>query len=224
MLRSIRCYVWFFCIVGILYSVTPLIAQIDRGTIEGLVKDPSGAVIPGATVKIIQTATNSTYELVTNGEGLYVAPNLPVATYRVVIQAAGFSTFSREPVEVRAHVQVRVDAVLQIGAVTDVSTVTAEAPLLDVSATSNSTGLPSKTVEKLPLIVSVYQRLYWEHVGHGGTFLEPHGGKFAEAATQWLLWQLKGDKRAGAMFKCSLETKCGLCTAPEWKVERKNQR
>lgn len=158
MFRSIRCYVWFLCIAGILCSVTPLIAQIDRGTIEGLVKDPSGAVIPGAKVKIIQTATNSTYELVTNGEGLYIAPNLPAATYKVVIQAAGFSTFSREPVEVRAHVQVRVDAALQIGAVTDVSTVTAEAPLLDVSTTSNSTGLQSETVEKLPLIVSIYQR------------------------------------------------------------------
>lgn len=101
--RNIRCYVWFFCIAGVLCSVTPLIAQIDRGTIQGLVKDPSGAVIPGASVKIIQIATNSTYGLVTNGEGLYIAPNLPVATYKVVIQAEGFSTFSREPIEVRAH-------------------------------------------------------------------------------------------------------------------------
>ena len=99
MLRAIRCYVWFFCIMGILCSVTPLIAQIDRGSIQGLVKDPSGAVIVGASVKIVQTATNSTYDLVTNGEGVYIAPNLPVGTYRVVIQAPGFSTFSREPVE-----------------------------------------------------------------------------------------------------------------------------
>jgi hypothetical protein len=157
MLRSVRFYVWFFCIAGIL-SVIPLMAQIDRGTIQGVVKDPSGAVIPGASVKIVQITTNSTYDLVTNAEGLYVAPNLPVATYRVVIQAPGFSTFSREPIEVRAQVQVRVDAELKIGAVTTVSTVTGEAPLLDVSATSNSTGLQSETVEKLPLIVSIYQR------------------------------------------------------------------
>jgi dienelactone hydrolase len=57
-------------------------------------------------------------------------------------------------------------------------------------------------------------------VGHGGTFLEPHGGRFAEAATQWLLWQLKGDKKAEKMF---LGDKCGICTDPEWKVKRKNQ-
>ena len=57
-------------------------------------------------------------------------------------------------------------------------------------------------------------------VGHGGTFFEPHGGKFAEASTQWLLWQLKGDKKASEMF---LGDDCGLCIDPEWKVERKNQ-
>jgi hypothetical protein len=158
MLRSVRCYVWYFCIAGILCWVTPSIAQIDRGTIEGSVKDPSGAVIPGAKVQIIRTATNSTYDLVTNGEGLYIAPNLPAATYKIVIQANGFSTFAREPVEVRAHVMVRLDVVLQIGAMTEISTVTSEAPLLDVSATSNSSGLASKTIEELPLIVSIYQR------------------------------------------------------------------
>ena len=58
-------------------------------------------------------------------------------------------------------------------------------------------------------------------VGHGGTFLDPHGGKFAEATTQWLLWQLKGDKKAGEMFHGD---KCGLCTDPEWKIKRKNHR
>ncbi|NLD36654.1 MAG: carboxylesterase family protein [Desulfatiglans sp.] len=57
------------------------------------------------------------------------------------------------------------------------------------------------------------------YVGHGGTFFEPHGGKFAEAATQWLLWQLKGDKKAGEMF---LGDKCGICMDPDWKVKRKN--
>jgi hypothetical protein len=56
-------------------------------------------------------------------------------------------------------------------------------------------------------------------VGHGGTFGEPHGGKFADTATQWLLWQLKGDKKAGQMF---VGDYCGLCGKPEWKVERKN--
>jgi hypothetical protein len=58
-------------------------------------------------------------------------------------------------------------------------------------------------------------------VGHGGTLVEPHGGKFAETATQWLLWQLKGDQQAGQTF---VGDNCGLCRQAEWKVERKNMK
>jgi hypothetical protein len=55
--------------------------------------------------------------------------------------------------------------------------------------------------------------------GHMGTLWEPHGGKFAEVATQWLLWKLKGDEKAGLIFAGD---SCGLCRATEWKVRRKN--
>jgi hypothetical protein len=85
MLRAIRCYVWFFCIAGILFAVNPLMAQIDRGAIEGRVIDQSGAVVPDATIQVIQVQTNSTLTFITNEEGLYVAPNLPMGTYRLVI-------------------------------------------------------------------------------------------------------------------------------------------
>jgi hypothetical protein len=55
--------------------------------------------------------------------------------------------------------------------------------------------------------------------GHMGTFWQPHGGKFAETATQWLLWQLKGDQKAKTVFAGE---DCGLCRQAEWKVQRKN--
>jgi hypothetical protein len=55
--------------------------------------------------------------------------------------------------------------------------------------------------------------------GHNGTYWQPHGGKFAEVATEWLLWQLKGDKKASATFTGE---QCGLCKVSEWKVARKN--
>ena len=56
-------------------------------------------------------------------------------------------------------------------------------------------------------------------VGHDGTLWQPHGGKFAEVATQWLLWRLKHDAKAARTFNGD---PCGLCKAAEWKVERKN--
>jgi dienelactone hydrolase len=58
-------------------------------------------------------------------------------------------------------------------------------------------------------------------VGHGGTFRQPNGGRVAQIAASWLDWQLRGDRRAGAMF---VGADCGLCGVPGWKIERKGLR
>ncbi len=55
-------------------------------------------------------------------------------------------------------------------------------------------------------------------VGHGGTFQEPFGGDAAQAARQWLDWQLKGDRSAAAQF---VGASCGLCTSTLWRIQRK---
>jgi dienelactone hydrolase len=55
-------------------------------------------------------------------------------------------------------------------------------------------------------------------VGHGGTFIEPNGGRAATVAVSWLDWQLKGDKQAARRFTGA---DCGLCTDPAWKVQRR---
>jgi len=130
-----------------------LFGQIDRGTIEGVVTDRSGAVVPNARVQIIRTETNSALELSTNGEGLYNAPNLPVATYRVVIGKTGFGTVVREPVDVRPRASVRVDVSLNPGTVTESITITADAPVLDTAAINNSVGFKDTLIQEVPLIV-----------------------------------------------------------------------
>jgi len=56
-------------------------------------------------------------------------------------------------------------------------------------------------------------------VGHGGTYAKPHGGDFAKVATAWLQWQLKGDKKAAAMFQGD---PCGVARMEGWKVEKKH--
>src|SRR5437016_13157093 len=126
--------------------VSQLSAQIDRGTILGLVTDSSGAVIPSAKVQVVKIDTNTTTDLATNGAGLYTAPNIPLGTYRLVFQAQGFGKLIREPVEIRAGAQVRVDVTLTPGAVSDSVTISAEAPLLDVATISNSAGFKSDLV------------------------------------------------------------------------------
>jgi hypothetical protein len=136
-----------------LFFVFPSWGQIDRGTIQGLVKDQSGAVVPGAKIRIIQIATNSTLEMTTNGEGAYTAPNMPAAAYRIVIEKEGFKTFTREPVDVQSRSQITVDVVLVPGSLSESVTVSSEAPILDTAAVNNSVAFTNKLVEELPLIV-----------------------------------------------------------------------
>lgn len=57
------------------------------------------------------------------------------------------------------------------------------------------------------------------NVGHGGTYRHVNGGWFGEVGEAWLAWRLKGDREAGKMFA---GPKCGLCVAPEWKIEKNN--
>jgi hypothetical protein len=59
---------------------------------------------------VIRIDTNSALDLQSNGEGLYIAPNLPAGDYQVVIEKQGFATYRRGPVEVRSRAEVKVDA------------------------------------------------------------------------------------------------------------------
>jgi len=69
-----------------------------------------------------------------------------------------------------------------------------------------------KRIDQVPAVVANLD------VGHGGTFIEPNGGRAASVAVSWLDWQLKGDASAAKQFTGK---DCGLCKDPAWKVERK---
>ena len=69
-----------------------------------------------------------------------------------------------------------------------------------------------KKIDTIPVMVANLD------VGHGGTFLQPNGGRAASVAASWLDWQLKGDAQAAKRFT---GPNCGLCKDPDWKVERK---
>jgi hypothetical protein len=70
-----------------------------------------------------------------------------------------------------------------------------------------------KRIEHIPVMVANLD------VGHGGTFMQPNGGLEASVAVSWLDWQFKGDARAAKRFT---GPDCGLCTDPQWRIQRKN--
>src|SRR2546428_11782132 len=79
---------------GLLSSLSH--AQVPTGTILGTVKDASGAIVPGASVRITNELTNQTRELLTDDNGNYSAPYLPIGTYTVTIELTGFKSYRVE--------------------------------------------------------------------------------------------------------------------------------
>src|SRR2546430_952916 len=91
-------------------------AQSERGTIAGTVSDSSGAVIPGARVSVINSATNFTLNTTTAESGTFTAPSLAVGQYIVRVEKEGFKPTALSGITVNASTNVRADITLEIGA------------------------------------------------------------------------------------------------------------
>ena len=128
---------------------TPLHAQVDRGTITGVVRDASGAVINGAEVDAINPATGQSYQSVTNSAGIYNLLNLPIATFDITYSKAGFTTFVRKGVAIQVQQTAQINVRLEVGSQQQTVTVT-DAPLLKVN-TELGTNMTSAEVSTLPL-------------------------------------------------------------------------
>ena len=105
-------------------------AQSFQGGVRGVVKDAQG-VIPGVTVTLTNEQNNTTRETVTNGVGEYSFPAVDPSNYSVKAVVQGYKTFERKGVRVGTQQFVGIDIALELGAIEETITVTAEAPLLE---------------------------------------------------------------------------------------------
>ena len=129
-------------------------AQGDRGTITGTVTDPTGAVIPNASIQVTNTETAAVYQVGTSNTGNYTLANLPAGTYELTVESSGFKKFDRPGLLVQVAETIRVDAVLQVGASTDTVTVNAEAPLLKTESGEISHQVDYSAADLLPLFTT----------------------------------------------------------------------
>ncbi len=109
-------------------------AQDYRGTLLGRITDPTGAVIPGATVSAQSNASNVKTSSVSNAEGYYLIPYLEPGAYTVTVEAVGFKRVIRPNVEIRTGERLELNFQLDVGAPTESITVTAELPLLQTAS------------------------------------------------------------------------------------------
>ncbi|MFB3828817.1 MAG: carboxypeptidase regulatory-like domain-containing protein [Bryobacteraceae bacterium] len=126
-------------------------AQEARGTIVGRITDPSGAVVPGATVTVTNTAMGTKTVLTSNAAGLYQALFLIPGIYQVAVDAGGFKRFVRNDIEVRVNDRIEINAALELGVAAETVTVSAETPLLSTATASVGTVVDARRVADLPV-------------------------------------------------------------------------
>src|SRR6266436_427113 len=135
-------------------------AQTFRGTILGSVTDSSGAAVPGATVTIKNVDTGLVRTVTTSDDGSYAAPELPIGTYTVSVEKAGFKLGVVTGIKVEVSSERRADVALQLGQSAQTVEVRGE-ELPMVESTSNTLGgiVESKIVTSLPVNGRDYQKL-----------------------------------------------------------------
>jgi hypothetical protein len=126
-------------------------AQFDSGQISGFVRDPSGAVVPGANVVATNVGTREPHRSVTNAEGYYVFPRLVVGTYTITIEAAGFKRYVKSSIVLDAEAKVVSDADLTVGAASESVEVAASSAAVQVDSAQVATTIENQQIKDLTL-------------------------------------------------------------------------
>ena len=162
-----------------------LYAQSERGNINGVVTDSSGAAVPNQPVIITNSATNTSERVTTTNSGEYNAANLMPGNYRVEVDATGFKRFVADKVILTAGQTLRIDAQLQLGQLSDTVEVSAQALQLQTENAKISSAVQNKMVDDLPLVVGGALRSPYDLVNvtseskGSGTTLSLGGGQAA---------------------------------------------
>jgi hypothetical protein len=124
-------------------------AQETTGGLQGTVKDPSGAVVPGAKVVVTGAALVGSKETDTDSSGNYRFANLPATNYTITVTAKGFATIKRELVLEVGHLPT-VDFALEVGSGSTIVEVSAAAPLIDLTTNVTQTNVTQDVIEDIP--------------------------------------------------------------------------
>ncbi|HEY9431231.1 MAG TPA: carboxypeptidase-like regulatory domain-containing protein, partial [Blastocatellia bacterium] len=134
---------------GFLFAVVaslPALAQSDRGAISGTVIDQNGGAVRRAKVTVVNLDSGASREVATTDDGAFVVPELRAAPYRLTVEAAGFKTMTLDRLQIAVQVTRRVDVRLEVGALGEVTTVTAAAGALQTEGPVLQTNITERQV------------------------------------------------------------------------------
>ena len=144
-----RSFLTLFAVLLLLVGSIPLAAQEQTGAIEGIVKDSSGAVLPGVTVEATSTGAG-TVTSVTDSNGQYRFPRLPSGRYQVRASLMGYNAASASNVDLTLGKTATVNLTMNLATVSETITVTADAPVVDVTQSATNTSIAREQLELIP--------------------------------------------------------------------------
>src|SRR5882762_9618425 len=141
----------FTALLVSVFSCAPGWAQTSTAQINGTVRDQSGAVLPGADVTATQVATGAKRSAVTNETGSYTLTNLPIGPYTLEVALPGFRTYVQSGIVLQVSDNPVINAILQVGQVSETVEVSADAALVETRSTGVGQVIDNQRVLELPL-------------------------------------------------------------------------
>jgi carboxypeptidase family protein/TonB-dependent receptor-like protein len=168
----------FAIVAALLALVAPrsVLAQVDRATLSGIVKDSGGAVLPGATVTVTNVATNVASTQQTTETGSFLLVNLIPGKYQVDVELSGFKK-SSQVITLEVGQRARLDATLEVGNFAETITVAESTQLINSSDATLGSVIPQIQVSNLPLAIRNWDDLLALVPGvQGDRYTEQGGG------------------------------------------------
>src|ERR1043166_8318329 len=123
-----------FAALAIFLAARVVNAQATKGSITGVVKDNSGAVVPSATVKVVSESTGILESIESQHDGVYISPPLTAGTYRVAVSAPGFKQIEVTGLKVDVATALTQDFTLEVGLVTETVKVEGQTSLVETTS------------------------------------------------------------------------------------------
>lgn len=152
---KLHIYRWIsiLCAAVMIFSAASLLRSQTAGTasIQGVVSDTSGAVVPNAQVTATNTATQVKHVTKSDGSGLYSFPNIPIGTYAIDASAAGFSNYHQTGIVLDVGSSIAVNVALKVGASEQTVEVQAQGLSLQTEDAAFKQTVDGKTLTEMPL-------------------------------------------------------------------------
>src|SRR2546427_4770595 len=153
-------------------------AQTSTATILGVVKDTSGALVPGVSITVKHTDTGLTRTAISSETGDYNVPLLPVGAYELTTAMPGFKQQVRSGINLAVGQQAVINLTLEVGAVAEQVTITEEAPLVNTTLSSTSGLITEQQIKELPLNGRSFDQLLALNVGVANNTSNMGGGAY----------------------------------------------